>query len=479
MEPVRHLRLSELNRKINEVLHGSFNTIEFWVIADITNHSFKSDKNYHNFELVEKDPDSNDIIAKINGKAWGKGTLRIENFEKITGQKFTNNINVLLNISVKFHTVFGLQVEINDVDPNFTLGVLEQQRQSTLERLVQENPSFILKSGGRYITRNNQLRLNKVLQKIAVISSSNSAGAEDFRHTLLDNTAGYKFHIDNYYTAVQGEINADEFLKKIIEVFQSKQAYDAVIITRGGGSQTDFLIFDNYYIGRALAKFPIPVITGIGHHKNETIADLMVHTQTKTPTKAAEFIIAHNRDFEEAMLSFQKGILIRTQQLFSIHFQALASYSSIVVNQSRDLLSEHKERLAHINQITTNVSSAIIYKNGIRLIAMTSQLVSQPRILLNNLMNNVNRMTENLKTSPVHYLRNQQGSLEHYRSVIKLMSPENILRKGFAIVRIKNRVISNPDEISIGEEMEVILSDTKIQSTVTHKSTYEGTDFKL
>ncbi|WP_431244478.1 exodeoxyribonuclease VII large subunit [Flavobacterium sp. P21] len=140
---------------------------------------------------------------------------------------------------------------------------------------------------------------------MAVISASNSAGNEDFRHTLRHNDFGYSFQADDYYTVVQGDNNAKLFLNKLIEVYSSGIPYDAIIIIRGGGAQSDFLIFDNYQIGRAVAKFPIPVITGIGHQKNVSIVDLMAHTSTKTPTKAAEFIIAHNRSFEMRSLSLR------------------------------------------------------------------------------------------------------------------------------------------------------------------------------
>src|SRR5438105_7054631 len=191
MAEIKHIRLSELSGKITEAINNAFNGLSFWVIADVTSYTYKSQRNYHYFDLVEKDPGSNSIIAKISAKAWGTGAITIANFEKITGQKFTNNIHVLVNVSVGFHPVFGLQLNLNNVDATFTLGVLEQQKQATLEKLVAENPAFIKKAGDKYITANNQLKLNAVIQKIALIASGTSAGAEDFKHTLLHNQHGY------------------------------------------------------------------------------------------------------------------------------------------------------------------------------------------------------------------------------------------------------------------------------------------------
>jgi len=318
-----------------------------------------------------------------------------------------------------------------------------------------------------------------VIQHIAVISSKTSAGREDFRHTLADNPFGYQFFIDEYFTDVQGEANAGLLLERIIEVFNSGKKYDALVITRGGGAQTDFLIFDNYRIGRAIARFPIPVITGIGHQKNETIADLMAHTATKTPTRAAEFIIAHNRAYEDAMLGLQKTIVIKSQQLFSTHFQALAILNSTVVNKARDIITQYKDSLVQINQGTINTSRSIIFNSRSDLVNISSRIVSVPKSILYNRQGDLTSVVSNIKTFKSQYLKNQLGYLGHYTSLVRLMAPANILRKGFAIIKINNKITSNPGDIAIGKDIDIILSDTQITSTVKQKSKYDGTDFNL
>lgn len=478
MNEINSIRLSELNDKINSVIQTAFGTQNFWVIADVTNHTFRQQKNYHNFELVEKDPDSNNIIAKVQGKAWGMGSLRIKNFEQVTGQKFTNNINVLVKVKVSFHSLYGLALELMDIDTNFTLGVLEQQRQTTLQKLVTEN-DFIQRIGDRFNTKNNQLPLAHVIQIIAVISSKTSAGGEDFKHTLQNNPFGYNFIVDEYFTAVQGEANADQFLERLIEVYKSQKQYDAVVITRGGGAQTDFLIFDNYKICRAIAKFPIPIITGIGHQKNETIADLMAHTQTKTPTKAAEFIIAHNKAFEDSILSLQKSIIIKSQKLTSSHFQNLSTINSIIINNSRKILSLYRDKLVQINQVTINTSKSIIFNSKNELVHISSQLITKPKIIIYNQTSEIKNTISNLSTFSAIYIRNQKGYLGHYISIIKMMSPDNILKKGFAIIKANNNIISNPDKIKIGSDIDIILMESQIISTVKHKTKYHGTEFNV
>ncbi|HEX8060098.1 MAG TPA: exodeoxyribonuclease VII large subunit [Cyclobacteriaceae bacterium] len=428
--PQGHIRLSELNQKIGSALNNAFSEASFWVVADVTSHTFREEKSYHSFELVEKDPFSNRVIAQVRAKAWGFGSDRIEQFERQTGQRFTNNINVLVNVSVEYHPAYGLQVNLLDIDPAFTLGVLEQQRLAVLEDLISKNAEFIRKVGDRYFTRNNQLKLGAVIQKIAIISSKTSAGAEDFLHTLNNNPHGYKFSIDNYYTAMQGESNADQFVAKIIEVYNSGRQYDAVVITRGGGAQTDFLIFDNYHIGRAIARFPVPVITGIGHQKNETIADLMAHTSTKTPTKAAEFIIEHNRRYEDALVSLQRMIVIKSQQIFSNSFRALAANNLDIINSTRNILSHHKDNLTSIRK------STVVHLRSM--------------------------------------LQLQQRSLEHFSSLVRVARPDSILKRGFAIVKSGNRIVTNTDDIEVGSKLDIILSGSVLNTTVNQKTKRDG-----
>src|SRR5690606_8737730 len=180
-----------------------------------------------------------------------------------------------------------------------SLGNLERLRKETLRRLLQENPDHVALVDDQYITRNKQLRLNCVIQRIALIGSPRSEGYTDFVHTIDHNQFGYRFAIDYYYSAVQGVSAEQELVSTLIKVYEKSKdvPYDCVVITRGGGAKTDFLVFDTYALSRVVARFPIPIITGIGHHKDVSIVDMMAHTLTKTPTKAAEFILAHNRAF--------------------------------------------------------------------------------------------------------------------------------------------------------------------------------------
>lgn len=457
MAALPSIRLSELTAQIHDTINGVFGSRTFWVIADITSYTYKLQSNFHYFELVEKDKSSAKILAKIGGRAWGNASVNISNFEKATGQQFKNDINVLVQVAVQYNPAFGLQLNLLDIDTSFTLGRFEQQRKETLERLLRDNPSFIRFEDGQYRTRNSDLQLNRVVQRIAVISSDTSAGYHDFKHTLENNTFGYHFEIDDYFALVQGEGNAKQVLAKLIAVFDSGRSYDALVIIRGGGAQLDFLIFDNYELNRAIAKFPVPVITGIGHQKNETIADLMAHTSAKTPTKVAELLIAHNRAFEESLLSLQQQIVIRTFQM----------------------MNYRKEQLNRLNQVTINSSGSLLHEKHRDILNLSGMILTNPRIILSNKRKDLDNLLSNMKSFNRMYFINQERYISHFESVVRLMSPQNILNKGFAIVKVNGVIVGDAAQISAGTEMTVTLARVEINTKVLSKTSRNGKEFEL
>ncbi len=456
MEIIDAIQLAELSAHIETVIKNAYRESSFWVIADITNHTFKPSSNYHYFELVEKDTRSNELLARFSSKAWGQGAKQIEQFEKATGQRFTNNIHVLVQVKVEFHAVYGLQLQLTGIDPHFTLGLIEQQKQATLDRLIAQNPGFIRREGEEYFTRNKNLTLNRVIQSIAVISSGSSAGLQDFKHTLDNNGFGYWFRIDEYHTEVQGDSNALSFRNKLIGIYHSGVRYDAIVITRGGGAQTDLLLFDNYLIGQAIARIPIPVITGIGHQKNTTIADLMAHTTTKTPTQSAEFIIAHNRRFEEELLELQKTVIIKSQQLCSVHGKRLSHLQTRVSHNGRDLLDHWKDRLHLARQTVLQHSQAILYNKKTALNLLT-----------------------HLEGFKSRYFKSQEGYLTHAIAMIRLASPENTLRRGFALIKYNDKITARGEPIPVGAEISVLLHDRELGATVHTKTDHDGRKFDI
>lgn len=474
MPGTHYIKLSELTGRIQQAITNTFANQAWWIVADVTNYSFYHQRGYHYFDLVEKDEHTSDIKAKVAAVAWDTGGSKIKDFERITGQLFRNDINVLIKVGVNYHHVYGLQITLLDIDTNFTIGLLEQQKQATLNRLLAENPEFIRKVGDRYITKNNLLPLKPVLQKIAVVTSSNSAGYQDFKHSLDNNRFGYRFTVDNYFTVVQGETNAELVQQRLIDIFNSGIEYDAVIMIRGGGAQTDFLIFDTYRLGRTVARFPIPIITGIGHQKNETIVDQMAHTPVKTPTKAAEFIIAHNKAFEDDVIGMQKSILIKTQQLFSAHFQSLSALNTAIINKYRDILSHQKDSLAYYNQVLVNNTRSVLLNKQHDLMGVSGRILSKPQMLVANKRNDLDNLVANIRAFSRIYFQNKHATLSHQETVFRLVSPANILKRGFALVYSDDKIITNASSLKKGSDIKVLLADTTLNATVTSKKKSNG-----
>ncbi|MCG3165636.1 MAG: Exodeoxyribonuclease 7 large subunit [Bacteroidia bacterium] len=383
-------------------------------------------------------------------------------------------MQVLVKVKVEFHTAYGFSLVLHDIDQSFTLGNIEKQRRETLLKLVAENPSFIHKVGEEYITANKKLKLNTVIQNIAIIGSPNSEGYTDFTHTISNNKFGYKFSIDIYQSSVQGAEAEKELINKLIAIYNSNKKYECVVIIRGGGAKTDFLVFDTYNLSRAVAKFPIPIITGIGHHKDVSIVDLMVSVSTKTPTKAAEFIISHNHDFEDSVLLLQKAVVIKSQQLLSNSQQKLNACNLIILNKSRTFISHYKDQLTNFNQVIINKTKTILYNRQTNLISLLNQLLSKPQILTANKTSDLNNLISNLKIFSSKYYINQRGYIGHYVSIVKLMSPKNILKKGFAIVSHNGKILKSADAINPGNDLVITMEKYDVNTKVISKTKKDG-----
>ncbi len=512
------IKLSDLTKQIEGVIKTSFGSTGYWILAEISGHKFYPNKDRHYFEFIEKSEEINEPVAKVTGVAWSSGAQQIKTFEASTGQQFTNGIQVLVQVKVEFKSAYGFKLILIDIDPSFTLGNLERKRRETLSRLVNENPTVIQLVHEEYITKNKKINFSKALQRIALIGSPNSEGYTDFYHTIRANSFHYKFTIDVYQSSVQGANVEKELVAKLIAIYHSAINYDCIVIIRGGGAKTDFVVFDNYLLALAVAKFPIPIITGIGHHKDVSIVDLMAHTSTKTPTKAAEFIVALNRQFEDDLIEMQKGIIIKIQQLVNSYRQLLGNTNLSLMNKSKKIVVERKEwisrftqvivngsvtcinskskELQNVNHSIRNNSLSIIYTfNGSLSIVnhsiinssremlyskrsnfnnLSGQLIIKPRIIAVKKLADLNNLTENISIYTKNYLVNKKGYMGHYDSVIKLLSPDNILKRGFAIIHKDEKIIINSKNINSGDYIKIELYNSEITTVVKSKKETNG-----
>ncbi|MEO7522890.1 MAG: exodeoxyribonuclease VII large subunit [Ferruginibacter sp.] len=451
MSGIQHIKLSDLTRQIQKLINDHFFKKTYWVVGEISNLRYYPAKNYYFFDFVEKDADSNLVLTTVKTSAWSNAINSIKKFERITGQKFDNNIQVLLSVSVEYHITYGLKLNMLDVDPAFTLGNLEKQRQETLLKLVSANPGYIKLVDGEFITYNKSLLLNRVIQNIALIASESSDGYKDFKHELLNNEYHYVFTIDDYYTQVQGAGTEIQIINRLVEIFTSSKPYDAIVIVRGGGSQADFLIFDSYELARAIAKFPIPVFTGIGHTRNESIVDMMAFKATKTPTKVAGSILAHNRFFEEKILELQTAIISKTKGILASNNLSLSQLKATIDIRAKDLVHTFSLELSLFQSSIKELSLQRIYDSR-----------QQIDTTILNLKNHVDR----------NMIKNR-FKLESHKLLIKHLSPESILKRGYALIYQHGKIIIDPGKIEVGSSITTVLANTEIQSTITGKTILE------
>jgi exodeoxyribonuclease VII large subunit len=448
------LRLSQLCKLIDDALKTAFNERAYWVLAEIKERNDKGEYIY--FELVEKAANGTEIIARMNGSVWRKEALAaFRNFEDITGKRPDKGMQVLIKVGINYHPVYGMSLQLFDIDSQHMLGQLELQRRKTIE-LLTTKPGISLVDGMLH-TPNKELEFNPVLQHIAIITSASAAGYQDFLHTLEQNTFGYKFFCVPYFSILQGEKAADQMKEQLIRIFEDSKIrkFDCVVFIRGGGAQSDLLPFDNFNLAHAVARFPIPVITGIGHLRNESIVDMVANSSTKTPTRAAEMIIAHNRAFEEDVMALRELITLR----------------------STNLLAKHHRKLDHIGAILSNGTIQLLNTSGNQLNRLLELISSGAKKIVVSENQNINEKQKNLQGLTERLFDRHRHRLEILGERVKNLSPENVLKRGYAMITKNEEPIISAAKIERGDYLKIIMKDgTLLSNIIDVKVTPENQD---
>lgn len=274
---MKQYSLSELCDCIDDALTTELSST-YWVRAEIASLSVRG---HCYMEVVEK-ANNHSIAAKMRATCWQHTyNLLAPYFEAETGQALSVGMQVLLEVEVIFHAVYGMSLNIVGIDPRFTIGDIAKQRQATIQQLKND--------GVMDMQRN--LPLPSLLKRIAVISSNDAAGYGDFCHQLKNNNNGLHFHVQLFPALMQGEQSPASIIQSLQQIADDMNSWDLVVIVRGGGATTDLRNFDNYELASHCAQFPLPIIAGIGHTRDISIVDMVVHTSVKTPTAAAEWIV--------------------------------------------------------------------------------------------------------------------------------------------------------------------------------------------
>lgn len=313
---MKQYSLSELCDCIDDALTTELNST-YWVRAEIASLSVRG---HCYMEVVEK-ANNHSIAAKMRATCWQHTyNLLAPYFEAETGQALSVGMQVLLEVEVSFHAVYGMSLNIVGIDPRFTIGDLAKQRQATIQQLKND--------GVMDMQRN--LPLPSLLKRIAVISSNDAAGYGDFCHQLKNNNNELHFHVQLFPALMQGEQSPASIIQSLQQIADDMNSWDLVVIVRGGGATTDLRNFDNYELASHCAQFPLPIIAGIGHTRDISIVDMVVHTSVKTPTAAAEWIVGRMvvqaeriNELNERLKNAVKQSIFRQQQRLGNLLQSL------------------------------------------------------------------------------------------------------------------------------------------------------------
>ena len=377
------LSLYELNGLVKRSIRSCLPDT-YWVQAELSD--VRSNYSGHCYlEFIQKDAGGNNLIAKARGTIWSNIYKMLKPyFEQETGQAFTSGIKVLVQVSVEFHELYGYSLTVLDIDPTYTVGDMERKRREILRQLEEEG----------VIDLNKELEMPMLPQRIAVISSATAAGYGDFCNQLANNPRGYGFRTELFPAVMQGERVEESILSALAAINNRLEEFDVVVIIRGGGATSDLSGFDTYLLAASCAQVPLPIITGIGHERDDTVIDKVAHTRVKTPTAAAEYLITKMDKcadvLDEMSFRLMQGVRNRllwehrrienlAQRIPSTVYKRIADAKYDLLSAQRDLqmasrqfLSAKKHRLELLQQRLNDAlpekqlarGYSITFKNG-------------------------------------------------------------------------------------------------------------------
>ncbi|QIK59650.1 exodeoxyribonuclease VII large subunit [Dysgonomonas sp. HDW5A] len=405
------ISLYELNNLVRGVIANTF-TQSFWIRAEMSD--VRVAQNGHCYlEFIEKDSKNRNIIAKARGSIWANVFRLLKAyFESETGQAFSSGLKVLVQVSVEFHELYGYSLNVHNIDPTYTLGDQARNRALILKQLEEEG----------VLTLNKELELPTVTNRIAVISSPTAAGYEDFCNQLENNTDGFVFYAHLFPAIMQGERTEESIISALDRIYEHVDKFDAVIIIRGGGATSELSSFDSYLLAANCAQFPLPIITGIGHERDDTVLDIVAHTRAKTPTAVAEFLIKRIQSAAIVMYELQESIITSTNRKLT-------------------------EETVFLNTLATHFS--YIIKDNTK-----------------DQLNKINTFTERLKNATKRVIQEEKHRLTNKEQFLKLISPENILKKGYTLTIRNNKIVKSSLELKEGDTITNRFYDGDVVSEV-------------
>lgn len=405
---MQYISLLELNSQIRQTLDTALAPY-YWVVAEISELRVVQ-KGHCYLELVEKE--NNFLQAKLRATIWAYDYRNISGwFEATTGETLKPGMKVLAKLRVEFHELYGISANIKEIDPQFTLGERAKKRQEVIARLVADG----------VFDMNKQLPLPYVPQKIAVISSPSAAGYGDFMHHLRQNEYGYNFQVQLYSATMQGSEAPRTIISALHAIHDAPQPYDLVVIIRGGGAKIDMDCFDDYDLASHIAQFPLPIITGIGHERDESVADLVAHTKLKTPTAVSAFLISGVASFEQ-----------RIDQL-----------AQRIENNVRHICKAQSYKLEELSRSFQLIKTRFWDKQHAALDQIQYRLPMHGRWIVQREKKSLADIFKRLSTVAASNLDKERNKLDYMKKTIELSDPKLILKKGYTISYVDGKLLKN------------------------------------
>lgn len=360
---MKQYSLSELCTEIQEVVENDL-LERYWVRAEIAS---LSTRGHCYMELVEKAED-NTLAAKVRATCWNNvyGLLSAY-FIQETGQALRIGMQVLVEVSVGFHPVYGLNLNIWNIDPTYTQGDLAKQRQATIRRLKEDGVIDMQKS----------LEVPTLVRRVAIISAAGAAGYGDFCDQLTNNRYGYKFELSLFAAIMQGDNAPRSIISALNQIVKEEDQWDIVVIIRGGGASTDLGCFDDYELANHCAQFPLPILSGIGHTRDMSIVDMVVHTSVKTPTAAAEWLIERIEEQIEVITLLSSRLQRATQYAVIQEQNKLQGYLQRMSYAMQRLVIQEQNRLQMWGKTIELHSPERIFKMGYSLTMLNDKPITK------------------------------------------------------------------------------------------------------
>ena len=394
------LSLFELNRLVRDALVLTLPEA-VWVMAELSEIRQASNGHYY-VEFVEKDESAGGgrFLAKARGNIWHTAAATIiPKFFNTTGQHLQAGMKLLVEVRPTFHEVYGYTLTILDIDPTYTLGEVARRRQEILHQLEDDG----------VLTLNKELPLPRPLVRIAVISAAGAAGYGDFVHQLEQ--SGFLFHTRLFPATMQGSNVEMSIIAALNAIAAEHEQWDCVTILRGGGASSDLNGFETYLLAANIAQFPLPIFTGIGHERDDTVIDFVAHTRFKTPTAVAAFLIEKMQEETKELETLTTRLITATHRYLQQHQYAF-------------------DRMAHRYEQAAGHFVAYQHK---QLQQATHRLQISVARKLQQADFSLQQLPARLHTALSHRFLNEANHLERLHTALRMADPERILRMGYSL----------------------------------------------